>query len=137
MGKERVMLEDHVHRPAIGRNADHAGAGDLDVARGRLLEAGDEPERGRLAAAGRAEEGMEGTAGDGEAHPIDRPDLPVMLGDRVEADIDGLAGGGAGRGRGVHAGAMLAAGPGEGKALREPVSQSKTPGREARTFLGL
>jgi len=78
-----------------GRNAGrpiwrHAGdrhTGEEDLAGRRLLEACDHPERRRLAAAGRPEETVEGTAGDRQRHVVDRGDVAELLGDVDDLDI--------------------------------------------------
>src|SRR5512145_23369 len=59
MGEERVVLEYHVHGPPERRDPDHGSTADQHIARAGLLEAGDQPERGGLAAAGRSQERME------------------------------------------------------------------------------
>src|SRR6185312_16201633 len=65
MRPDRVGLEDHADAPAIGRNADalrareDEGAGDLDLAVIRRLEAGEAAQQCALAAAAGAEEGEE------------------------------------------------------------------------------
>ena len=53
------MLEDRVDVPPVRRDAGDRLAGEVDLALGGLLEAGDHPQRRRLAAAGRAEERVE------------------------------------------------------------------------------
>ena len=54
--EEAVRLEDHAHVALVGRHAGHVLAGDEDPAGVRPVEAGDEPQRGRLAAPGRPEQ---------------------------------------------------------------------------------
>src|SRR5256885_1036556 len=60
-----------------GRGGEHRAAADADLARRRPLEPGDRAERGRLAAAGRAEQREVLAGADGEAHAADRDDRPV------------------------------------------------------------
>ena len=56
MREKRIVLEHHVDRPAIGRDADHVPAADQHLAFARLLEAADHAQAGRLAAAGRSKQ---------------------------------------------------------------------------------
>jgi hypothetical protein len=53
--KQRVVLEHGVDVPLVGRQARHLQAVQLDAARAGLLEAGDQPQAGGFARAGRAE----------------------------------------------------------------------------------
>ena len=92
VGEQRIVLEHHVDRPAIGGNADHRLAGDGDLALVGLLEPGDQPQRGGLAAARRAEEGMERAARNLEGHRVDRGDLAESLRHTVKAHVDGAGG---------------------------------------------
>src|SRR5437867_8667848 len=62
MREERVLLEDDADVAAVGRPVGDRGAGDQDVALRRLLEAGDHPQRGRLARAAGAEQREEAAA---------------------------------------------------------------------------
>src|ERR1019366_1173314 len=55
MENQSVVLEDGVDRLFVWRAARHVGAVELDRAGVRQLEAGDHPQRGRLARARRAE----------------------------------------------------------------------------------
>ena len=50
--EQRVVLEHGVHVARVGRGVDRVHAADQDLALVRLLEAGDQPQRGGLAAAG-------------------------------------------------------------------------------------
>ena len=52
---------------------------DQDLARGRLLEAGDHPQRRRLAAAGRAEQGEELALRDLEVELAHRDEVAELL----------------------------------------------------------
>jgi len=77
--EERVVLEDHAdpallrgHRPAatadlLAANLDGAGVG--------TLAAGDQPQRGRLAAAAGAEQGADRTLGNVEVEVVDGDDV--------------------------------------------------------------
>jgi hypothetical protein len=53
---ERVVLEDHRDVPLLGRQVVHDALADRDLAFGDVLEPRDHPQRGRLAAARRADE---------------------------------------------------------------------------------
>src|SRR5262249_47491735 len=90
--KEGVVLEHHVDRAAKGGDPHHRSAGDLDVALGRLLEAGDQAQAGGLAAARGAEKGMERAAFQREGDAIDRGHLAEMLADAIETDVDAVFG---------------------------------------------
>ena len=51
MRQQRIVLEHHVDRPAIGRHPVHPLAVEEDISRGRLLEAGHHAQGRGLAAA--------------------------------------------------------------------------------------
>ena len=59
MREERVVLEHRIDVAPVGRHALGGLAENLDMAAGRLFEAGDQPQAGRLARARRAEHGEE------------------------------------------------------------------------------
>jgi hypothetical protein len=80
MWVERVGLEDHGDAAFGGLALVHACAADIQVAAGDFLEAGDHPEQGGLAAAGRADEDGEFTLFDRHRHAMDDLDGPVGLG---------------------------------------------------------
>ncbi len=82
-----VVLEDGVDRPVVGRHAADLLARELDRAVAGVLEAGDHPQRRRLAGAGRAEQGKELAALDLEVYSRNGLDLAVMLGEACEADV--------------------------------------------------
>ena len=54
--KQRIALEHDAHLAPMRRQCNDAAAVQADVARGRRNETGDQPQRGGLAAAGRAEQ---------------------------------------------------------------------------------
>src|SRR5207247_7565937 len=56
---------------------EHRRSADPDLARRGLLEPGDRPKRGRLAAPGRAEQGQVLAGADGERHPAHRDDAAI------------------------------------------------------------
>jgi hypothetical protein len=79
MGEPGVGLEDGVDRTAMRRSVDEVAAVEEDVPGGRPLEAGDQPQRGRLAALGRPEQRKELTRLDTEVDPGDSGDVPDCL----------------------------------------------------------
>ena len=76
VGKEAVRLEDHAHPALVGLDAGDVAAVDEHPARGRPVESGDDAERCRLAATGRAEERKELASLDREVDAVERNDLP-------------------------------------------------------------
>ena len=88
MREERVVLEDRVDVPLVGRTVRDVGAAELDATLVGPLEAGDQPQRRRLAGAGRAQQREELAGGDLEIDPVDRDDVAVRLADALEPDID-------------------------------------------------
>ena len=89
--EQRVALKDGVGRALVRRQAGDVVAVDQDLARVRLLEAGDHPQRRRLAAAARAEQGEELPFRDVEVDGVDRSEIPEPLRDRPQGDAPGLA----------------------------------------------
>ena len=85
--EQGVVLEHGVDVAAVGRDARDRLAGEVDLARGRLLEARDHPQGRRLAAARWPEERVERPAGDLEVHVVDRDDVPEALGDAADVDV--------------------------------------------------
>ena len=90
--EQRVVLEDRVDVAPVGRDAGDRLALEEDLARRRLLEPGDHPERRRLAAARRPEEAVELAAGDLEGHLVDRDDVPEPLRHVEDLDVGGASG---------------------------------------------
>ena len=86
MGEQGVVLEHGVDVALIGRHAGHGAAVDQHLARGRLLEAGDQPQAGGLARARRPQHGEELAVGDVEADVVDGPHLAVVPADLAEGD---------------------------------------------------
>src|SRR5439155_23146758 len=87
--EERVVLEDRVDVAFVRRAAGDVAPVQLDAARVGTLEAGDQPERGRLAGARRPEQGeelagrdLEVDAGDGDGDHV-----AVRLADAGEPDV--------------------------------------------------
>ena len=84
---ERVALEHHRDVAVARRQVRDRAAADSDVAARDLLEAGDHPQRRRLAAAGRADQDQELLVADGQVDAGDRPDVAEPLLDLVEDDV--------------------------------------------------
>jgi hypothetical protein len=87
--EERVALEDRVHVPLVRRQPGHVAVAEVDRSRGRLLEAADHAERGRLPAPRGAEQREEATPRDLERDPVHGHDVVEALRDGREADIGG------------------------------------------------
>ena len=91
--EERVVLEDHPDPPALG--GDRAAgpldllAADLDRARVGALEAGDQPQRRRLAAAAGAEQGADRPLGDVEVEAVDGDDVAERFAQAAQAQARG------------------------------------------------
>ncbi len=85
--EERVSLEDHVDVSLGGGHIGHVAALEEDPSLGRLLEPGDHPQRGRLAAARRAEQREELSLADRQADVVDGLDAPEILRDVLENDV--------------------------------------------------
>ena len=86
MREQSVVLEHHADVAPIGRRASDHRAADEDVARRRLLEAGDHHERRGLAGAGGPEEGDELAGLDVEAQIVDRAIIVEGLDDMAQRD---------------------------------------------------
>ena len=84
---QRVALEDHGDVAVLGVDVVHDALADGDSAARELLQAGHHAQRGRLAAARRAEEHEELAVGDVQRQVIDRGGVAELLGDAVEADL--------------------------------------------------
>jgi hypothetical protein len=88
MRKQRVVLEHHADAAAF-RGDDMAGPADLfaadrDTSRGDLLESGDAPERGGLAAAARAEYAADPAAAEHEGKSTQHSVTVVAVPDPVD-----------------------------------------------------
>lgn len=90
--EEGVGLEDGVHRPLVRRERGDVLVAETDGAGGGFLQAGDHPEGGGLAAAGRAEQGEEGTLGHGQVEGVDGGERAVGLAEAGEADVPAVGG---------------------------------------------
>ena len=91
VGEERVILEDHADAPPLRRQAE-AGtgdglAGDLDRAGVGRLEAGDQAQHRRLAAAARPKQRQQLSPRQRQVDAVDGPDLAEALDDAGAAEI--------------------------------------------------
>ena len=96
--EQAVGLEDHAHVAAVGRHVGDVLAVDDDPAAVRLVEPGQRAQRGRLAAAGRAEQRDQLPRGDLQGETVEGADRSI--GTMEVEQLDGDARSGAGRGRG-------------------------------------
>ena len=85
--EQRVLLEDRVDVALVRRDADGRAAADLDLARRRLVEAGDHAQRRGLPAARRAEQREELPGTHLEVDVVDRDQVPECLGDAAQHDV--------------------------------------------------
>ena len=85
--EQRVVLEDRVDVARVGRQAGDVGAAQLDRAGVGDREAGDQPQRRRLARAGGAEQREELALGDVEVDAVDGGEVAVALGQAAQADV--------------------------------------------------
>ena len=76
--EQGVGLEDHAHLTLVRRATGDIGSVDEDPSRRRRLETGNHPQRRRLSAARRAEEGDERAATQLEREVVDRQDLAAL-----------------------------------------------------------
>ena len=90
--EQSVVLEHHPHPPLLGRQGDpRAGdkpAADLDRAAVGPLEAGDEPQRRRLAATAGAEQRQQMASFDAKVEPRHRPGGAIVFPQAEAADRD-------------------------------------------------
>jgi hypothetical protein len=86
VGKERVVLEQQPDIALIGPLPDHGFACDLDDAFVGILEAGDEAQRGGLAAAAGPQQRDRLAGGDRERHVVDCGGRAEPLVDVAELD---------------------------------------------------
>jgi len=83
--EQRIALKDRVHVAAVRWHGGDVGAVEQYPPGRRPLKAGDEPQGGRLAAAGGPEQGEELTTGDLQIDIVHR-DLGETLGERDQLD---------------------------------------------------
>ena len=100
---ERVVLEHHRDVAVLGRQVVDDPAADGDRARGDLLQPGDRPQRGRLAAAGGPDEDHELAVVDVQAQAVDalgpaRIDLVHLVKHDLRHELLSRSGSAAGRG---------------------------------------
>ena len=86
VGVERVALEDHRDVAIFRRDVVDDAIADPERAVADLLETGDHPEAGRLAAPGRSDQDHELAVPDLEVEVVDGDNVTVFLGDVVEGD---------------------------------------------------
>ena len=84
---ERVVLEHHRHVAVFRRHVVDHLAVDPDLAAGDVLEAGDHPQRRRLAAAGRADQHDELLVGDVEIDAAHGDCVVEVLDDVAKRDL--------------------------------------------------
>ena len=89
VGKQRIVLKHHARFAAIGGAGAHHLAGDQHVAFGGMQEARDQPQRGRLPAAARSEQGQELPLLDPKVHVVDGHEIAEVLADVAEFDVVG------------------------------------------------
>ena len=89
---ERILLEHEGDVAGSRRQARGVAAGDVDRALLRLFQAGDQPQRRRLAGAGRPEQHHELAIGDTQVEVADRCDIAERFRDATQPHIshDGL-----------------------------------------------
>ena len=85
--EEAVRLEDHPHVALVGRRPRDVLAVDDDAARVGLVEAGDEAQRRRLAAAARPEQRHELAGLEREVDPLQRGHRPEGAPELLELDV--------------------------------------------------
>ena len=85
--EEGVGLEDGVDRPLVGPRAGQVGLPDHHPAGRGLLQPGDHPQGGGLAAARRTEQGEEGAPRDVEVNAVDGDEVTEGLGHALEPEV--------------------------------------------------
>jgi len=96
VGKQRIALEDRVHRPPIGGQMPDRAALDQHVAARRLDEAADDVERRRFPATAWAEQREEFAIADGKVDAAYRGDAFVVHADGTKFDTRPVGRGDAG-----------------------------------------
>ena len=87
MRVQREMLEDHRHIAVLRGEPRDRAAADADLAGGRLVQARDQPQRGRLAAAGRSDQHQQLAVPDLQIKPVDGRHAAVGLAQLFEDDF--------------------------------------------------
>ncbi len=87
MGPERVVLEDHADIPLVGGEAADHPVPEADLPRVGLVESGQEPQQGGLAAARRAQQREQLAVTHGEVRPVHRSDGAEPLDDLPDANV--------------------------------------------------
>jgi hypothetical protein len=85
--EERVRLEDRVDVALVRRQSCDVAVADQELALVWLLEARDQAQRRRLAAAGRAEQGQELAAADRQVEPVDGHDVIEAFRHGAQLDV--------------------------------------------------
>ena len=85
--EQRVALEHSVHGPFVRLGGGDILPADQDASLGRLLEAGDEPQRRRLAAPRRAEQREERARRNREVEALERREARKALRDADELEV--------------------------------------------------
>jgi hypothetical protein len=88
MRKQGIMLEDSVDVASIGRQSGDRDPRHRDLSGGGLLEARNEPQRGRLARAGGTQQGEKLSTGHGQGDAVDGGELTESLGELLELEDD-------------------------------------------------
>ena len=83
-----VGLEDRVDVATVRREVGHVAPTEVDRPEGRILEAADHAERGRLPATRRPQEAEELALRDVEGQVVDGGDIPEELGDALQPNVD-------------------------------------------------
>ena len=87
VGEERVVLEDHPRLAPVRGNVVHEPLAEVHLPLVGRVEAGDDAQQCRLAAAAGAQEREEVPVLDLKAHPVDGPQLPEDLADPLQDDL--------------------------------------------------
>ncbi len=88
VGVERVALEHHGDVAVAGLEAGDLAIAEADLAAGDLLEAGEQAQEGRLAAAAGADQDREGAVGDGDVDALEHLRGAEALDDTAAGDGD-------------------------------------------------
>ena len=91
--EQRVALEHRVHLALVGAGGRDVVLAEEDLAGGGLLQPGDHPQGGGLAAAGRAEESEERAARHQEVEAGDSDEIVEVAGQLYEPEVPGSLGG--------------------------------------------
>jgi hypothetical protein len=87
VGEQAECLEHHAHAAPVGRVAGDVGPADVHAAGVGHLEAGEHPQGGRLAAAGRAEQRHQFAGAQDEVELVERRDVAEAPGQAAQLDL--------------------------------------------------